>query len=283
MRIAASTYLNSAPLVYSFIQGIFRKKYDFIGDEAPSRCAEMLRSGQCEIALVPVIECQRIPDLRIIPEIAVASKNRVRSVLIASRRPLEEVRTMTLDPSSRTSQVLVKILFLQRYGFLPEFTERAPEPSVVSRNTLDAADAALVIGDPAMKLESSAQRFDLKIYDLAEEWRTMTGLPFVFAVWAVREAACSNAPELAHDFLAAKREGVDHIERIATQYARELELPRSDLLDYLSQNVNYDLDDENIAGMRLYFELARECGLIPQSRELLFAGRESIADKEEEG
>ncbi len=281
MRIAASTYLNSAPLVYSFTQGLLRKKYDFIGDEAPSRCAEMLRSGQCEIALIPVIELQRIPDLRVIPEIAVASKDRVRSVLIASRRRLEDVRTMTLDPSSRTSQTLVKILFLRRYGFLPEFTERAPELPVNRQSLLEAADAALVIGDPAMKLESQARQFDLKIYDLAEEWRAMTELPFVFAVWAICEDACAGAPDLASDFLAAKREGVDHIEQIAAQYARELELPRSDLLDYLSQNVNYDLDEENLAGMRLFFDLACDCGLIPQSRELRFVGRESGGREEE--
>src|SRR5262247_3842837 len=155
MRIAASTYLNSAPLVYSFTEGHLHKKYDFVGDESPSRCAEMLRSGECEIALIPVIEFQRIPGLRIIPEIAVASKNRVRSVLIASRRPLEEVRTLTLDPSSRTSQTLAKILFMRRYGFLPECAERAMGPLVEVRNLFDTADAALVIGDPAMRLEAS--------------------------------------------------------------------------------------------------------------------------------
>jgi len=121
-----------------------------------------------------------------------------------------------------------------------------------------------------MKLESSARSLDLKIYDLAEEWRAMTGRPFVFAVWAVREDAGAGAPDLVRDFIAAKHEGVSHIEQIATQYAAELELPRSELLDYLSQNVNYDLDEENVAGMRLYFDLARECGLIAQSRELRF-------------
>src|SRR6266545_1105146 len=209
MRIAASTYLNSAPLVYSFTQGFLRKSYDFIGDEAPSRCAEMLRAGECEIALIPVIELQRIPGLRIVPEIAVASKKRVRSVLIASRRPLEEVRRLTLDPASRTSQTLVKILFLRRYGFLPECAERAMGPLVEVRNLVD-------------------------------------------------------------DLIAAKREGVDHIEQIATQYTSELELPRSELLDYLSQNVNYDLDDENLRGMDAYFDLAHECGLIAQKRPMLF-------------
>jgi chorismate dehydratase len=276
MRIAASTYLNSAPLVYSFTQGFLRKRYDFIGDEAPSRCAEMLRAGECEVALIPVIELQRIPGLRIAPEIAVASKKRVRSVLIASRRPLEEVRRLTLDPASRTSQTLVKILFLRRYGFLPECAERAMGPLVEVRNLLDTADAALVIGDPAMRLEASAGGLDLKIYDLAEEWRAMTGLPFVFAVWAASEDVCDRAPglpglpSLVDDLIAAKREGVDHIEQIATQYTSELELPRSELLDYLSQNVNYDLDDENLLGMGAYFDLAHEYGLIAQKRPMLF-------------
>lgn len=270
MHIAASTYLNSAPLVYSFTQGFLRKKYDFIGDEAPARCAEMLRAGQCEIALIPVIEFQRIPGLRLVPEIAVASKKRVRSVLIASRRPLEEVRTLTLDPASRTSQALVKILFLRRYGFLPECAERAVEPSIAPLNLLDDADAALVIGDPAMRLEASTRGLDLKIYDLAEEWRAMTGLPFVFAVWAAQEDVSARAPSLVDDLIAAKREGIAHIEQIATQYTSELELPRSELLDYLSQNVNYDLDDENLLGMGAYFDLAHECGLIGRPRELLF-------------
>ncbi|HEU0177234.1 MAG TPA: menaquinone biosynthesis protein [Blastocatellia bacterium] len=273
MRIAASTYLNSAPLVYSFNQGFLCKRYDFIGDEAPSRCAEMLRMRQCEIALIPVIELQRIPGLRIVPEIAVASKKRVRSVLIASRRPLEEVRTLTLDPASRTSQALVKILFLRRYGFLPECAERAIGHSVNPPNLFDDADAALVIGDPAMRLAASAHRLDLKIYDLAEEWWAMTGLPCVFAVWAAREDVCdrsSGLPGLVDDLIAAKHEGVNHIERIATQYAAELELPKSELLDYLSHNVNYDLDDENLLGMATYFDLAHECGLLPQPRSMLF-------------
>jgi chorismate dehydratase len=230
----------------------------------------MLRAGQCEIALIPVIELQRIPGLRIVPEIAVASKKRVRSVLIASRRPLEEVRRLTLDPASRTSQALVKILFLRRYGFLPECAERAKEPSAGVWNLFDDADAALVIGDPAMRLEAEARSLDLKIYDMAEEWRSMTGLPCVFAVWAAREDVCAGAPGLADDLIAAKHEGIAHIEQIATQYAAGLELPRSELLDYLSQNVNYDLDDQNLLGMGAYFDLAHECGLLARPRSMLF-------------
>jgi chorismate dehydratase len=281
MRIAASTYLNSAPLVYSFAQGSLRRRFAFIGDAAPARCAAMLAARQCDIALIPVIEYQRMPNLRIIPEVAVASKNRVRSVLIAARRPLEEVRGLALDTSSRTSQALVKILFQRHYGRLPEFTERTPDPAVNCENMLEAPppdlDAALVIGDPAMRLEAAAQKLGLRVYDLAEEWRAMTGLPLVFAVWAVREETVGEAPNLARDFLAAKREGLDHLEQIASHYASELGRPRSELLGYLRDNVNYDLDEENVAGMKLYFDLACECGLIPQVQPLRFTEGVSVA------
>jgi chorismate dehydratase len=266
MRIAASTYLNSAPLVYSFAHGTLQRHYTFLGDAAPSRCAAMLAHRECEIALIPVIEYQRIRGLRIVPEVAVASKGRVRSVLLAARCPLEDVRQVSLDPSSRTSQALVRILFARRYNTQPTFTERSPE----ARVEVFDKDAALIIGDPAIRLADSAGQRGLRIYDLAEEWRAMTGLPFVFAVWAVREEACQLGQTITRDFLAAKREGVRALEEIAAQYAAELELPQDDLLDYLRENVNYDLDEENIAGMRCYFELAEELGLIPEAQDLKF-------------
>jgi chorismate dehydratase len=271
MLIAASTYLNSAPLVYSFGDGFLKNRYSFIGDAAPSRCSALLESRGCEIALIPVIEYQRISGLRIIPDIAVASKYRVGSVILAARRPLDEVRTVALDSSSRTSQTLVKILFSQRYGRLPDFIQRTPDDALLCRNMLESSDAALVIGDPAMRLGASAQEFGLRIYDLADEWRAMTGLPFVFAVWAVREDVLELAPDIVTDLIAAKLEGIENIEKIASRYSAEIDLPQSDLLYYLRENVNYDLDEENLAGLRRYFVLAEECSLIPQARELLFA------------
>lgn len=271
MRIAASTYLNSAPLVYSFAQGSLRDRYNFIGDAAPARCAALLAARQCEVALIPVIEYQRIPDLRIIPAVAVAAKRRVRSVLLAARRPLHEVRRVTLDTSSRTSQALVKILFARRYGALPDFIARTPDAATRCENMLEASDAALIIGDPAMRLAAASEQLGLRIYDLAEEWRALTGLPFVFAVWAVREDALSRAASLVCDFIAAKQEGVARLPEIAAAYAPELPLPPDNLLDYLRHNVNYDLDEENIAGMQRFFTLAYEQGLIPAPRALQFA------------
>lgn len=278
MRIAASTYLNSAPLVYSFSKGSLRHAYQFLGDAAPSRCAAMLAAGQCEIALIPVIEYQRIPGLQVIPDVAVASKKQVRSVLIASRHSLQKVKRVALDTSSRTSQTLVKILFERRYGSHPVFTERTPDPAADCENMLEGSDAALVIGDPAMRLAASANQLGVQIYDLAEEWRLMTGLPFVFAVWAVGSGVTKDQAAIAQDFQAAKREGLAHLEQIAADYADGLKLPQHDLLNYLQNSVNYDLDAENLAGMERYFDLAAECGLIPQRLPIRFLQSEVFAE-----
>lgn len=278
MRVAASTYLNSAPLTFSFTNGFFQERYLFLGDTAPSRCAAMLSRGECDIALIPVIEYQRIPGLRVIPEIAVASKDRVRSVLIASRRPLEAVRDLAMDASSRTSQTLVRILFLERYGRLPRIVERAPDLGRDGENLLEGVDAALIIGDPAMRLAASADQLGLEIYDLAVEWRAMTGLPFVFAVWAMRESlnGDGDVDEIIRDFQAAKDKGIEHLQSIAEEYSRSLHLSQPDLLSYLSDNVNYDLDRQNLQGLELYYRFAHKHGLISQVRPVMFAGGKEL-------
>ncbi len=270
MRIAASTYLNSAPLVHSFTAGMQRQRVIFMGDTAPSRCAQMLSNGQCEIALIPVIEYLRIPNLRIIPNVAVASKHRVGSVILAARCKLESVTKVALDGSSRTSQSLVKILLARRYHNQPGYHERTPDVAHGCANMFENADAALLIGDPTFDLKANAAAMGLTIYDLAEEWRALTGLPFVFAVWAVREDALDDFRRVRLDFEMAKREGIERIPEIAAQYAETLRRPLPELLDYLRDNVNFDLDEENIAGLREYFRLAHECGLVEANRPLQF-------------
>lgn len=270
MRIAASTYLNSAPLVHSFTAGMQRRRVIFIGDTAPSRCAQMLANGQCEIALIPVIEYLRIPHLRIVPNVAVASKQRVGSVLLAARGRLESVSKVALDCSSRTSQSLVKILLAQHYHNQPVYLERAPDVAHGCANMFEGTDAALLIGDPTFDLKANAEAMGLQIHDLAEEWRAMTGLPFVFAVWAVREDALDEYRRVRLDFEMAKREGIERIPEIAAQYAATLQRPLPELLTYLRENVNFDLDEENTAGLREYFRRAYECGLVARNRGLRF-------------
>jgi len=265
--IAASSYLNAAPLCYSFVYGAQKNRCTFLSDEAPARCAELLAEGRADAALIPVIEYQRIPGLKIAPGACVASKRSVRSVLLASRVPITRVRSVALDTSSRTSAALIQIL-LGRFYHL-DVSYRTSPPRL--EDMLESNDAALIIGDPAMLIDRSA----LYVYDLAEEWRKHTGLPFVFAFWGIRADSAARfghdpGDERAIDFLAAKIEGTAHADKLAELYSERLGLPRDDLFSYLTEAISYDLDEESLQGLRLYYQLASECGLIPEARDIVF-------------
>ncbi len=266
--IAASSYLNAAPLCYSFVYGAQKGRCNFLSDEAPARCAELLAEGRADAALIPVIEYQRIPGLRIAPGACVASKRSVRSVLLASRVPITQVRSVALDTSSRTSAALIQIILGRFYNLSASYRPSPPN----LEEMLESNDAALIIGDPAMLIDRSA----LYVYDLAEEWRKHTGLPFVFAFWAVRADSTAwfshnaAAGDRTIDFLAAKLEGVAHANELANLYGERLGLPRDDLFSYLTEAISYDLDEESLQGLRLYYQLAREYGLIQEARDIAF-------------
>jgi len=265
--VAASSYLNAAPLCYSFVYGIQKDRCTFLSDAAPARCAELLADGQADAALIPVIEYQRIPGLKIVPGACVASKSSVRSVLLASRLPIEQIRSVALDTSSRTSAALIQIILGRFYDL--EVSYRTAPPKL--ENMLESNDAALIIGDPAMLIDRSS----LHVYDLAEEWRKHTALPFVFAFWAVRGDSAARFGDDVREgervnFLAAKMEGVAHADELADIYSRSLGLPSDELYAYLTEAISYDLDEESLRGLRLYFDLAAARGLIQESRNLLF-------------
>ncbi len=258
--VAASSYLNAAPLCYSFIHGSQRDSCEFLSDEAPFRCAELLSEKRADAGLIPVIEYQRVPDLSIVPGACVASKSKVHSVLLASRMPIEEVRRVALDTSSRTSAALIQIIFQAFYDRRPEYTPFAPR----IEEMIESNDAALIIGDPAMMID----RRGLYVYDLAEEWRKHTGLPFVFAFWAVRND--SEVWPGGVDFDKARREGLESVDHIASIYASRMGRPRAELITYLTENISYDFDDESMRGLKLYFEMAKEYGLIERAKEMVF-------------
>jgi chorismate dehydratase len=263
--IAASSYLNAAPLWYSFLYGEQKSRCTLVSDVAPVRCAQLLVDHRADAALIPVIEYQRHTDLLIAPGACVASKTQVYSVVLASRVPLTDVRSVTLDTTSRTSAALVQIIFSRFYHLAPEYRTAPPRLTEM----LETSDAALIIGDPAMMID----RTGLHVYDLAEEWRKHTGLPFIFAFWAIRrDAARAFGPtsERRVDFCAAKREGIAHAEELAALYADQLGLAKNELVSYLTKNIHYDLDDESLRGLKLYYELAHECGLIAEARPLVF-------------
>jgi chorismate dehydratase len=260
-RIAASSYLNTAPLIWSFVYGSQRESVQLFTDTSPARCAEMLAGDEVDAALVPVIEYQRISGVAIVPDVCIGSRSAVRSVVVASKlNNLKKVKRVALDESSRTSVVLVKIIFREFLGFEPEWETSPPD----LKSMLTRADAALIIGDPAMKIS----RDQFRVFDLATLWHDYTGLGFVFAMWMAR-AANTNATR-AIDFIFARDEGLAHLDDIAAEYRERLSLAAEEIKDYLTRNIAFQMDEEMKRGLELYFELAQKHKLIDQTKPLEF-------------
>ena len=260
LTIAASHYLNSAPLIWSFLRGRQGEHVKLI-DAVPARCAQLLRDGGAGVALIPVIEYHRIPNISLIPDVCVGSKTEVRSVVLVSKKThIENVGRVAIDESSRTSAALVKIIFREFLQREPTWTTHTPDLAEM----LEQNDAALIIGDPAMTFS----REGLQIWDMAALWRRYTDLGFVFAMWVVREEAKEPARQV--DFVRARDEGVEHIDEIVDYYLPRIPLSREELTDYLTNNIAYELDDAMRKGLELYFELAAKHRLIEEVREPIF-------------
>jgi len=286
LRISIVQYLNTAPLVWGFTSGSLRGKYDATFT-VPSQCAEQLRTGGVDVAIIPAIEYQRIDDLVILPDMAIASKKQVRSLLIIAKKPIEQVKAFALDRSSRSTQTLTRILCAEKWKIAPEFFEASPDLGAM----LQQADAALLIGDPALRIAVGIEKDSwpgsggrticqaatlgiagselLYVYDVVGEWRSLTGLPAVLAVWAARRDVATS--EVAADFLASRDFGLSCIPEICFDAARELELPQRTLESYLRHNIDFSLDEENRRGLELYFAYAANLGLIPQAKPIEWA------------
>lgn len=259
-RLAASTYLNSAPLIWSFLYGSKRGQVDFV-DAVPARCAQLLSQSVVEGALVPVIEYQQIPNGALVPDVCVGSQKEVLSVVLVSKdTELGHIRSVALDESSRTSATLVKIIFREFLHGEPAWTTRSPN----LEQMLERNDAALIIGDPGMAFP----RTGLKVWDMASLWRKYTGLGFVFAMWMVRDEALEKAR--AVDFAAARDEGVAHVEDIVQSYKEKIPMPVEELRKYLTENIVFRVDDSMKRGLQLYFELAFKHQLIETMKPLRF-------------
>jgi chorismate dehydratase len=269
--VAASTYVNSAPLCYSFLHGSLREAVLFLPHAAPSTCSELLRDGRVDAALIPVIEYQRIEGVVVVPGIAVVSHREVQSVFLASREPIERVRRVALDLSSRTGAALTRIFFEHFLGRCVQYIPWPPDIDAM----LAVADAALLIGDPALLVRY--HRRDLRIYDYARLWREYTGKPLVFAFWAVREDRQQQGT--AVDFWGARDEGWRYRDRIVERYAEALRLPPEFLRRYLEESVAYDLDEEGLASLRLFYDLAHRVGVLNDVRPLRFLPVPSLCER----
>ena len=294
LRISIVQYLNTAPLVWGFTNGPLQGKYD-LSFTVPSQCAEDLRFGRADVAIIPAIEYQRIPDLVILPDMAIASKNQVRSLLVISKKPIEQAKTFALDRSSRSTQALTRILCAEKWKITPEFFEALPDLPEM----LQQADGALLIGDPALRVAVGIEKDSwpgaqgqticqaaalgincselLYVYDVVGEWRALTGLPAVLAVWAAKREIAG--PEVTADFIASRDFGLSHLGEISYEAAQDLELPQRTLESYLRNNIDFSLDVENRRGLELYFEHAAKLGLIAKANPIECATAKTAAVK----
>jgi chorismate dehydratase len=282
LRISIVQYLNTAPLVRGFTHGPLRGKYE-LSFTVPSQCAEALRSGAVDLAIIPAIEYQRMNGLVVLPGLSISSKERVRSLLLIAKKPLKEMRRVALDVSSRSTQALTKILCAKHWGIAPEFFEAEPD----LEKMLERADAALLIGDPALqfalKMDSSrklAQEKKLDVYDMVEEWRVLTKLPAVLAVWAGRPEAVTT--KVIEDFQASLAYGMEHLDEICEDASAEMKLPADQLRRYLIENIDYGLDAENTQGLKRYYELSAELGILSDVREVMMAGAAATWEQQAE-
>jgi chorismate dehydratase len=228
----------------------------------PSLCAQKLAENSADIGIIPVAAYTTVPDLRILSDVAIASKRAVRSILLVSTKPLDQIRTVALDTSSRSSAALIQVLFAKHWRREVRFAPADPQLDEM----LAKHDAALLIGDPALLVDRSRYL----TWDLAEEWRNLTVKPFVFAFWAIRSGAKTNE-DLAHIgeiFGASRDEGLRHIEELADEWSDRLTLPREVIVQYLSENIHYRLDQDCIAGMQLFFRYAADLKILPPAPEL---------------
>ena len=254
LRFSVVDFLNARPLIWGLLEepppGV-----EVLRD-LPSACADKLASGEADVGLIPSIEYQRIPGLRVVGGLGIAASSEVRSVLLVSKVSREKIRSVGLDPASRTSAVLARLLLKKRYGIEPSYRERGEGAE---------ADADLIIGDPALKARLNGH----VVLDLAAEWRSFSGHPFVFAFWAigpgVPERQATEIVRAAYD--AGRRD----FPRLVAREAAESGLSEAVVEDYLRHSLHYELDAGDLAGLDLFYQMAGAENLIPAVRPIEFA------------
>ncbi|HKD17959.1 MAG TPA: menaquinone biosynthesis protein [Thermoanaerobaculia bacterium] len=249
LRVSVVDFLNARPLTWGLLHdppaGVA------VSRDVPSVCAAKLATGEADVGLIPSIEYQRIPNLRVVPGLGIAAASEVRSVLLVSSVSRQKIRSVALDPASRTSAALTRILLKRVYGLNPEYRD-------------GEADARLIIGDPALKTRLNGH----VVLDLAAEWRAFSGHPFVFAFWAVREDRATA--EVARQLRASYEAGRERFAEMVREEAAASGLSEAIVEDYLRHSLRFELEAGHLEGLQLYFRLAAEEGLIPEARPLAF-------------
>jgi len=264
-RISAISFLNTAPLMWDFEHTPVGQRFE-ISYTIPSLCAAALRDGVADIGLIPAVTYLPLRACAVIPDVALAARVPVRSILLVSKVPVEQIRSVASDTSSRTSVALCRLLLKRwlRAPGTPEPQFRGMEPQLP--NMLKSCDAALLIGDSALRVNPA----DYFVLDLSAEWHRFTGRPFVFAFWAVRKEIAS--PELPEIFQRSKEDGLrpENLDRIASAWAPRVGITEQQVKSYLTENICFDLSVENLSGLQLFFDLAEEECILPKPFPLRF-------------
>ena len=266
LRISAISFLNTAPLMWDFEHGSAGENFD-ISYTVPSACAADLAKGNADIGIIPAAAYTTVPNLVILPGVAIASLRAVRSILLVSKVPVEQIQAVALDTSSLTSVALVRVLFAKLWGGKRNFSPMAPDLDPMLKQN----DAALLIGDSALRVDRSKYL----TYDLAEEWFRFTGKPFVFAFWAIRRDAIKDKIsnlDLATVFQQSRDHGLasENLRHIAREWSPRVGLSEADVRAYLTDNIHYYLDPAHIEGLQLFYRFAQECGALPTAPALDF-------------
>jgi chorismate dehydratase len=259
LRIGAVGYLNARPLTWALDREPSRwhVRYDL-----PSVCARLLQDGEIDLGLVPSIEYLQSPDYRFVPGVGVTSRGAIASVALFTTRPLDRVRHIALDTSSRTSVALIQVLCQHHFRIRPRFVPHGPDLAVMTRDF----DAGLLIGDPAFEAEH--RRLGLEKIDLGLEWTRMTGLPFVYAAWTGRPGTVTG--EDIRLLQEAQREGLEAVDLIAAEYAPGDSARAAKAALYLRDNVKYGLGADETAGLQMFLDYAADLGLAPKRRTVEF-------------
>jgi chorismate dehydratase len=272
LRISAISYLNTVPLMWDFEHGTSGADFD-ISYTVPSACAAALKEGKADIGIIPAAAYTQIPDLVVLPGVAIAARRPVRSILLVSKVPLNEIRTVALDASSMTSVALTKVLFERWLGSGRTFGSMTPDVEVM----LAEHDACLVIGDTALRVD----RARYYTFDLAEEWIRFTGKPFVFAFWAVRRQALeSSSLDLPGIFQNSCEHGLrpENVARIARDWSPKIGISEEDVRRYVTESIHYRLDAGCLEGLQLFYQYAHGVGALPEAPPLHFVEADKLVN-----
>ncbi len=255
-RVSAVSYLNTSPLVWGMLHGPQHGVFD-LSFTLPSECADALWAGEADIGLVPIIELARQPELLVVPGSSIACEGAVRSILLVSKKSLDELESFAADSGSRTSVVLTQIILARRHGIRPDVVALPADLD----NMLEQADAALIIGDPALKIDPAMGSWrgrPVHVFDLGAEWFDMTGLPMVFAVWAGK----GLDPSVTQVFADSASYGRARTDEIVEHESSNRDLPAKLVREYVTRYIRYDLGEREREAMNLYLSSAAELGLV---------------------